>query len=35
MDKYMDAKKRNEAYNKYVKAKIPKRRRGQAFLIHF
>ena len=24
MDKYMDAKKRNEAYNKYVKAKIPK-----------
>ena len=24
MDKYMDAKKRNQAYNKYVKAKLPK-----------
>lgn len=24
MDKYMEVKKRNEAYNKYVQAKIPK-----------
>ena len=24
MDKYMETKKRNEAYNRYVKAKIPK-----------